>query len=90
MNDAPLMENLKAVMLKVMFKFKLTSAPPGKGFPGTPGFWSGDRLVSTNGSTLVVWFVVGSALGAPAYRRIAEFIPSANPVAPRPGFALIQ
>ena len=88
-NDAPLMVNLKAVVSRAMFKFKLTSAPPGIGFPGAPGFWSGDRLVSFNGLTLVLW-LVGSAMGAPAYRRIAEFTPFANPVMPMLGFALIQ
>jgi hypothetical protein len=40
--------------------------------------------------TLVDWVVVGSASGAPAYRKIAELIPFANPVVPISGFALIQ
>ena len=88
-NDTLLMKYLGSE-LKVMLRFTLMSAPPEKCFPGAPGFWSGDKLVSFNGLTLVVWFVVGSAMRAPAYRKMAEFSAFVNPVVPLLGFALIQ
>jgi hypothetical protein len=87
-NDMLLMKN--RVELKVILKWKFMSAPPEKGLPGAPGSWSGERLASFNELMIVVLFVVGSATGAPAYRRIAELIPFANPVMPTLGSALIQ
>ena len=66
--------NSPAVKLNWMLRFKLTSAAPGLGIPGAAGDVSGWRLVSTR-ALVVFWDVVGSALGAPLYRRMAELSP---------------
>ncbi len=47
------------------------------------------KSVSFIGNTLVKDTVSGSTLSAPAYRRMAELIPSLNPNAPTLGLARI-
>lgn len=64
MNLALFMKNFKVAKSNVISKLMLTSAAPGVGTPGAPGFSRGCRFVSRSGLELGVWEVVGSALGA--------------------------
>ncbi len=80
MHCLPLMVNSKVVKSKFKARLILTSAPPGTGSPGAPGFERGTRSVSESRTGLGVSVVVGSALGAKMYRRIAELTPPVKPV----------
>jgi hypothetical protein len=79
--------NLKVVKLRPIARLSATSA--GADPPGAPGFSDGCKFVSRSGLE-VEEVVVGSVLGAPMYRRIAELIPPSKPVVPRLGLARTQ
>ena len=77
-NVAPLTVNFRLAKSKFMARLRLTSAAPGVGTPGAAALTRGWRLVSTKGLEIVD-VVVGSAMWAPQYRRIAELRPPAKP-----------
>ena len=56
-----------------MTRFRPTSA--GADPPGAPGLTRGAMLASTRGFVLGVAVVVGSATGAPVYRKMALLRP---------------
>ena len=75
--------------LNKTFKLIFTSACPRPWTPGAPGLVRGRRLVSNIG-LLTEETVVGSAIGAVLYLKMAELIPPAKPVVPKFGSARIQ
>lgn len=88
-NVAPLTKNFRLAKSKLISRLRLTSAAPGVGTPGAAALTRGWRLVSIKGLERID-VVVGSAMCAPQYRRIAEFRPPANPWLPTFGRARIQ
>ena len=59
------MSRVIAVVSKLKFIAKTTSAPPTTGYPGAAGLVRGLRSVSFSGKAFGICEVVGSAIGAP-------------------------